>query len=359
MPRRSAAPGASREDILMRPLNLFERAALGGMCVVMTAGSLAAQPGGAGAAAGDYLGMPSPGSEPAVFAPGVVSTGLGERDMAITPDGNEIYYTTYVGRYVFSAIMMVRRVGGSWQSPEVAPFSGLPGVLDGEPAISPDGKRFFFLSNRPSRPGAEPNEDIWVMERTADGWGAPANLGAPVNSAAKEYFPSLTRDGTLYFTREGDPNNPNGIYRARLLDGKYAEIERLPDIVNAGKECFNAFIAPDESFLIYSIYGRKDSVGSVDYYVSFRSPDDAWSEPINLGPKVNTKGGEEYAPYVSLDGRYFFFMSSRTQAAKELFGERVTAAALQRLATLPGNGAADVWWVDASFLQRLKPKPTP
>jgi len=33
---------------------------------------------------------------------------------------------------------------------------------------------------------------IWVMHRTATGWGEPRNLGAPVNSEESEYFPTLT-----------------------------------------------------------------------------------------------------------------------------------------------------------------------
>ena len=42
---------------------------------------------------GNYLGQELPGMTPRLFAPGIVSTGLSERDMAITPDGDEIYFS--------------------------------------------------------------------------------------------------------------------------------------------------------------------------------------------------------------------------------------------------------------------------
>lgn len=303
---------------------------------------------------GDYLGQELPGLTPKLFAPGIVSTGLSERDMAITPDGNEIYYSGVVGaNHNFSAILVVKRVEGRWSKPEVAPFSGH--FMDLEPAISPDGQRFFFLSNRPL-PGAEESlggEDIWVMERTAEGWGAPSNLGPPVNSEAPEFFPSVTRDGTLYFTRRGEGRSEM-IFRSRWVDGAYSEPEELGSEVNSGQTQFNAFIAPDESYLVVCVWGRDDSLGGVDYYVVFRSPDDVWSAPINLGEGISMVEGAEWSPYVSPDGRYFFFMSSRATIQEGHSPERLDYEDMQRLHALPMNGNSDIWWVDAEVIARLR-----
>ena len=321
-----------------------------------------AQEGATAPGAGDYLAQAPPGAEPRVFAPGIVSTGLSERDVAITPDGDEIFFSQFAGSYTFGAIMRVRRVDGRWQAPEVAPFSGTPGDLDLEPALSWDGAKLYFLSNRPDPPRrSDRNEDIWVSERIAGGgWSAPRALGAPVNSEHKEYFPSLTRSGTIYFTREDAATGDSAIFRCRMVDGAWTAAERLPAVVNSGNARFNAFVAHDESYLIYGMTGRKDSLGSVDYFVSFRTADDAWSEPVNLGPTVNTPGQNEYSPYVTRDGRYLFFMSGRNAPAADVFGVRIDAAALQRLATRHGNGHADIWWVDASFIETLRPpRPTP
>lgn len=322
--------------------------------LAVTAPVTAQQPA---ASAGDYLGQKPPGAEPVLFAPGIVSTGLSERDVAITPDGNEIYFGAALGRYRFTTVMVVKRVNGQWTAPEVAPFTGDPADLDLEAALAPDGTRLMFLSTRPDPPRRTTrNEDIWVVERAGNGWSQPKNLGAPIDTENKEYFPSLTKAGTLYFTREDAKTGDSSIYRARLVNGAYAEPERLPDVVNAGTARFNAFIAPDESLLLYCMIGRPDSLGGVDGYVSFRSADDRWSEPVNLGPRINTAGSEEYSLSLSPDGRVLFFMSARTADPKELFGGRLSWAAMQSLSATPGNGNADIWWVDASFLQALRPK---
>jgi hypothetical protein len=320
--------------------------------------ALAAQQG-APLLIGPYLGQQPPGAEPRVFAPGIVSTGMLDRDIAITPDGREIYFSLGTPGYEVCVLAVCRLLDGRWSDPEVAPFSGLPGIGDLEPAISPDGGRFFFLSTRP-RPGKgaqDRNEDIWVMDRQGERWGEPYPVGAPIDTDDKEYFPSVTRDGTLYFTRAKQGERENVIFRSRLVDGRYQEAVRLPAQVNAGVNRFNAFIAPDESYLLLSVLGRPDAVGRSDYYVVFRSPDDTWSEPINLGPLINRPGGMGFSPYVSPDGKYLFFMSVRPRG--ELNAERLTRSRLLELWRGPENTLADTSWVDAGFLAKLRPAVPP
>jgi hypothetical protein len=303
---------------------------------------------------GPYLGQEPPGLEPQLFAPGIVSTGLSTRDVAMTPDGEELYFSVVVGQK--PAIMVTRQVDGRWSEPRVAPFSGRH--MDIEPCITSDGRRFFFLSNRPGpdrpeKPGWA-YQDIWVMDRTDGGWGEPYPLGPPINTDAPEYFPSVTADGTIYFTREGEDGR-SSIHRSRLVDGAYQEPERLGPEVNCGMASFNAFIAPDESFIIVPVLGREDSLGGVDYYVVFRSPDDRWSEPINLGEQINQSEGREWSPYVSPDGRFLFFMSSRTTGSADTSLTGMTIEELVTLAARPGVGSSDIWWVSAEVVRHLKP----
>lgn len=306
---------------------------------------------------GPYAGQPAPGALPELFAPGIVASGLATRDIAMTPDGNEIYFCVVAGRYEVASIVATKRVGDGWTVPEVEPFSGLPTVIDLEPHVAPDGQRFFFMSNRP-RPGKghdDRNQDIWVMERVPNGWGEPHDLGAPVNTDMMEYFPSVTKDGTLYFGR-GERGGENLIWRARLVDGHYQEPERLPPQVNAGRNRFNAFVAPDESFLILSIVGLPEARGASDYYICFRSAADRWSEPVSLGDAVNQPGSAGFSPFVSPDGKWFFFMSDR-QLPSSGRTSPLTLSAWKTRHTSPGNGNSATWWMDASFLARLHPEP--
>jgi hypothetical protein len=304
---------------------------------------------------GPYLGEEPPGLEPKLFAPGIVSTGLSTRDLAMTPDGNEIYFGATVGNR--TVIMVTRQVDGRWTEPKVAPFSGR--FLDIEPAISPDGQRFFFLSTRPQADQEEKPgwvyQDIWVMDREGDGWSEPYNLGPPINSEASEYFPSLTVDETLYFTREGE-DGVSRTYRSRLADGVYGEPQVLGPEVNCGTNRFNVFVAPDESFAIVPTLGMEDSLGGVDYYVVFRTADDTWSEPINMGAAINQPDGREWSASLSPDGAYLFFMSSRLIEGAELPFAATTMSQLLTIAAQPGRGSSDIWWVSSEVIEQLRPE---
>jgi len=301
---------------------------------------------------GPWLGQTPPGAEPELFAPGIVSTGMFVRDIAMTPEGDEIYWCVIGANYTWTAIMGSRLEQGRWTEPRALPFSVRPGVYVIEPHISADGRHFYFVSNDPAGQG----QDIYVCDRQEREWGEPYRLAPPVNSANDEFFPSLTRDGTWYFTRRLVGEVENAIWRSRLVDGQYEEPVRLPGQVNCGTNRFNAFIDPDERYLIVGVAGMQDSYGGTDYYVVFRSDDDRWSEPVNMGEKINTASPMDYAPYVSPDGRYFFFMTDRRD------DDAVTACAgapLSRLLELhasPRNGFPDIWWVEAAFIEDLRPE---
>ena len=61
--------------------------------------------------------------------------------------------------------------------------------LDGCPIQSPDGLSLYMASNRP---GGKGGLDDWMASRASVSapWGAPQNLGEPVNSAAEDFCPT-------------------------------------------------------------------------------------------------------------------------------------------------------------------------
>jgi Tol biopolymer transport system component len=306
---------------------------------------------------GPYLGQSPPTDEPKVFAPGIVSDGMHNRDITISADGKEIYFCSAAGNYNYSAIFVTKLINGKWTLPESLPFASDPRYINLEPALSPDGKKLFFLSNRPDTENGETvnDQDIWVSERQGDQWGKPYNLGAPVNTDAGEFFPSVTNDGALYFTRDDKQTRKNFIYRSRFVNGKYTEPEKLGEEINSGQSQYNAFIAPDESFIIVPVFGRSDSKGGTDYYIVYRTPDDKWSAPINLGDKINTAQTQEWSPYVSPDGKYFFFMSTRLNSERESGKIPLTFDELKNIHNSPQNGNSDIYWISTRFINELKP----
>jgi len=75
-----------------------------------------------------------------------------------------------------------------------------------------------------------------------------------------------------------------------------------------------------------------------------------------MGPTVNTPGGNEHSPFVSRDGKYFFFMAARSRFADGPPEGVRTMRDLQELHAKPENGSPDVYWVDAGFIEGLRPE---
>jgi len=302
---------------------------------------------------GDYMGQTPPTDGAEIFAPGTVNRGLPCRDVAMHPDGDEILWCEQVGNFRHSVVLRSRRINGTWSEPESAPFSGDPRWQDIEPAISSDGRTLFFASNRPVEgdgPALEQHA-VWIAEHDGYDWGAPRRLPDTVNGG-DTFFPSPTRDGTLYITRNL-PDRTSAIYRCRLVDGDYAEAELLPEQVNAGRTRFNAMIAPDESYLIVPIFGLDDSLGGTDYYLVRRNPDDTWLAPVHLGPEINSASRQEWSTALSPDGAYLFFMTDRPDTSLGT-GSRLTPDRLRDLHNSPGTGQTGIWWIPTSRILAIE-----
>jgi Tol biopolymer transport system component len=279
--------------------------------------------------------------EPTLFGEGVISTGEFESHPAFTSDGRTLYFVRSTPEFTGWTIYVTHHTEGRWSPPKVAPFSGKH--RDADPFISADGRQLYFISDRPVDDQPRQDMDIWVMDRAKSGdWGTPRNLGAPVNTAASEWFPTLAANGTLYFG-SGRPGGHGKIdlYRARRAGGKFVEPENLGPGVNSAAHEYEGFVAPDESFLLFMAGDRPDSLGGEDLYIS-EQKDGKWTPAKNLGPKVNGPG-LEISPYLSPDGKYFFFSSARKDGD-------VPAG---RRPNRPRNGLGDIYQMDLDALRAL------
>ena len=254
-------------------------------------------------------------TEARMFAEGSVSTSGNEFGGVFTPDGKEFYFTKSVPQSYFYMICESRLKNGKWSEPEAAPFSGR--YRDFDAVISPDGSKLFFISDRPVHGKSKVDYDIWMVERLPSGWSEPQHLGSPINTDGSEWFASVSRNGTLYFAadRSGGFRNTH-IYRSRFVNGKYSEPEKLSNAINSESIETEPYIAPDESFLLFSSYGRKDGSGDWDIYISYNQNGE-WTNARNLGPKVNTSA-RDYSPRLTPDGKYLFFTSERNFSTKPL-----------------------------------------
>jgi hypothetical protein len=293
-----------------------------------------------------YFREPRPGSVPRIFAPGVISDAMSNRDMAVDPSGKELFYTIQGASGQVSVILYSRWRDGSWTRPEVAPFSGRYNDL--EPAFSYDGNTLFFASNRPvdgSAAGTGKDYDIWMVKKEAGGWGRPTRLDTVINSPKDEFYPSVARNGNLYFTRVmAHGKGKEDIAVSEWKDGRYQEPYSLPEAINTEYYEFNAFIDPDERFLLFTSFGRKDDMGGGDLYLAYKNEQGEWMPAVHLDSTINS-AAIDFCPFISPDKKYFFFTSERMKG-RPPFAPPLHFDTLKALLEGPGNGLNDIYWVE-------------
>ncbi len=258
---------------------------------------------------GPWLDQEPPGTEPVVFAPGIVSSPDFEYSGSFSPDGTEYCFKRLDEGTGTSRLMYTRLSDGRWTAPAVLAFTGEENA--GEPCFSPDGDRLYFMWRHPVPDGRPGFPSYFFVDRTELGWSEPAFAGQGM-------FMSASRDGRIY-TTDMTENAARRTYLAEVevSSGVFTGFERLSIETRLGSQA-HPCIAPDGSFLLFDVNGGEY------LYAAFRQPDGSWGEPIDLvlhgfDPAA---GGATVSP----DGAYLFF------ALRE-----------------------DIWWVDIGAVTALRP----
>ncbi len=251
---------------------------------------------------GPYLGQQPPESGVEVFAPGVLKPTNGfHSSVVFNQAGDEACWTEMSAGKTYCSI----RLNDRWSSPRLLPFDPEYGVR--EPMFAHGDRLLFFLSRRPLEHDPVTRERIWYVERLPDGWSAPRVIDEVVAEHPTHWQFSFTASGDLYFASEA-PGTGGGqdIYVARWNDGSFEAPRSVGDRVNTELREFCPFIAPDESYLIFSRTVPEER-GRSDFFISFRNADGSWSRAINMGDQVNSEHNET-SPVVTPDGRYLLFL---------------------------------------------------
>lgn len=137
----------------------------------------------------------------------------------------------------------------------------------------------------------------------------PVNLGPAINSIHDEYLPAITVDGnTLVFTRKDQQGED--FYTSSGSDSSWSRAAFLSDIINT--QAYNEgaeSLSPDGQTIFFTICAKPGGMGSCDIYYS-RLRGSEWSAPLNLGKPVNSPAWESQ-PSLSPDGRTLYFASNR------------------------------------------------
>ncbi|WP_203257373.1 OmpA family protein [Hyunsoonleella ulvae] len=157
---------------------------------------------------------------------------------------------------------------------------------------------------------AQPFLDVFEL----DAEGNVKEVKGDINTKYHESSTTYTKDGnTIYFTRNNfykgkfkknsDNTHTLKIYKATLVDGKWTNIESLP-FNNDEYSVAHPTLSVDEKKL-YFASDMPGTKGMSDIFVVDINEDGSYGDPLNLGPRVNTEGRENF-PFVSDKGILYF-----------------------------------------------------
>lgn len=201
------------------------------------------------------------------------------------------------------------------------------------PIVSPDGKYLYFTRlNHPDNIKEKGNknekmmeipQDVWISKlNKSGGWDAAENIGEPINNAANNAAATISADGKSLFVL--NVYLPNGKYIAGLSKATmknkkwempnqiriadFQALEVYDEKIKVKKTVTEYAISSDEKYLVMGLR-RSETFGDKDLYVSFRTSDNSYSRPINLGPILNSAGNEG-SPFLAADNKTLYFNSN-------------------------------------------------
>lgn len=287
---------------------------------------------------------------PVLFAEGLVSTDLYERDIAISPEGDEIIYTLGNYKQTLRNLVSIKKEGDHWGKKQILEFSGK--YNDIEPFLSVDGQHLFFASTRPMDADSTRSDyNIWVAKRAGASWIDPTPLDTLINSKKDEFYPAVSRNGNLYFTATRDEGiGREDIFMSEYINGNYQQPVVLDSAINTGVFEFNAYISPEEDLLVFSSFGRQDGLGGGDLYFSKKGENGIWEEAKNMGELVNSEK-LDFCPFIDLRRNNFYFTSDRDTTLSEEI-RSVSAFIAYSRETL--NGMGNIYVVNLESLELKK-----
>ncbi|GAB3697057.1 hypothetical protein GCM10027592_20830 [Spirosoma flavus] len=213
-------------------------------------------------------------SPPVSLSPGI-NTPDNEGTASLSADGRTIVFTACQGRKGFGScdLYVSHKTGSDWSSPENLGQIINTRYYESQPALSADGRRLYFISDRP---GGKGQRDIWQSDLGADGnWAEPTNLGEPVNTPFNEASPFIHANGqSLFFASEGHVGM--GGYDLFVADygaSGWSTPSNLGYPINTSEDQASLFVAANGTRAYYSFEEQKDGVSQKSRLYTFDLPE--------------------------------------------------------------------------------------
>ncbi len=236
---------------------------------------------------------------------------------AVSADGKVmLFMSDYSDDGAFIMTMSEYR-SGKWQTPQDLDVLGSSKVNNwGGYTLNYDGTAIYFSSRRSDGVGAF---DIWYAKKEKGKWTTPKNMGKPINSAGHEGNPSISPDGQrMYFMRckTMTPSRAEGckLYYSEKGPRGWQQAVELPAHLNKGNAT-SPRILPDNKTLVFAS-DRPGGKGGVDLWMSRRTGDH-WSEPVNIAP-VNSAENDYF---LSVTMRSLAFYTTLNDKGQKVIAE--------------------------------------
>lgn len=254
--------------------------------------------------------------EPVKLFPGEISIDGIQWNNAFANNNHEIFYCRQLPTR--AQLVTQKYDGKGFTDPVAIPFDTLYNYSD--PYISPKGDHLIFMSNIPhqfEKDNFTTGFQLYQSYKENGAWSKPKIV---FHTETGVGYPSRTKDGTLFFSLQPkDGSRKSNIFYSKFINGKYEEPEKLPKEINSlDKFEGDAYIAPKRDYIIFAGFDREDNIGFSDLYISFHLGDNKWTQSKSLGAKINSIGYDG-SPYVTEDGKYLIFTSSRNSPNNNSF----------------------------------------
>jgi outer membrane protein OmpA-like peptidoglycan-associated protein len=181
-----------------------------------------------------------------------------------------------------------------------------------DPVISPDGKKMYFTRTRhPENVGGKKDPgDIWVADLDIGQDNQASNLGAPVNTDDLNAVIGFSNDGDImYLQSHNNRRKQGGVSFSRRTASGWSKPQPMPVEFFHNKSDLQSMCISDDGRIIIMSIESYSTYGAEDLYVSFLQDNGTWSEPKNLGSAVNTRF-QETTPRLAADNITLFFSSN-------------------------------------------------
>jgi outer membrane protein OmpA-like peptidoglycan-associated protein len=204
-----------------------------------------------------------------------INTPDNEGTASLSADGRTLVFTACQGRKGFGScdLYVSRKTGNDWSNPENLGSTINTRYYESQPALSADGRRLYFISDRP---GGKGRRDIWRSDLDTEGnWAEPINLGEPVNTAANEASPFIHANGqSLFFASEGHPGlGGYDLFVADNGSSGWSTPTNLGYPINTSEDQASLFVAANGTRAYYSYEEQKEGVSQKSRLYTFDLPE--------------------------------------------------------------------------------------